>query len=48
MTIDDLGVPIITARAADGTFVAMVNAYRHRGARVVEAERGEARSDSHC
>lgn len=43
MTIDDLGVPIIATRSSDGTFVAMVNACRHRGARVVEAERGEAR-----
>lgn len=43
MTIDDLGVPIIAARAADGSFVAMVNACRHRGARVVDAPRGEAR-----
>lgn len=43
MTIDDLGVPILAARADDGTFVAMVNACRHRGARVVNEERGEAR-----
>jgi phenylpropionate dioxygenase-like ring-hydroxylating dioxygenase large terminal subunit len=43
MTIDDLSVPIIAVRAADGTFVAMVNACRHRGARVVDEERGEAR-----
>ncbi len=42
-TFDDLGVPIIAARAADGTFVAMVNACRHRGARVVNDERGVAR-----
>jgi len=42
-TFDDLGVPIIAARAADGTFVAMVNACRHRGARVVTDERGVAR-----
>jgi phenylpropionate dioxygenase-like ring-hydroxylating dioxygenase large terminal subunit len=43
MTIDDLGVPIIAARDADGSFVAMVNACRHRGARVVNDERGESR-----
>jgi phenylpropionate dioxygenase-like ring-hydroxylating dioxygenase large terminal subunit len=43
MTIDDFGVPIIAARAADGSFVAMVNACRHRGARLVNDERGEAR-----
>jgi phenylpropionate dioxygenase-like ring-hydroxylating dioxygenase large terminal subunit len=42
MTIDDLGVPIIAARADDGTFVAMINACRHRGARVVDAERGKS------
>ncbi len=43
LTFDDVGVPIIAARAADGTFVAMVNACRHRCARVVNEERGEAR-----
>lgn len=43
MTVDELGVPIIAARAADGSFVAMVNACRHRGARVVDDERGAAR-----
>lgn len=43
LTIDDLGVPIIAARDADGTFVAMVNACRHRGARVVDEGRGAAR-----
>jgi len=42
MTIDDLGVPIIAARADDGSFVAMVNACRHRGARVVNDERGSS------
>lgn len=43
MTINDFGVPIIASRDADGTFVAMVNACRHRGALVVEDERGTAR-----
>lgn len=43
MTNDDLGVPILAARDAGGTFVAMVNACRHRGARVVDAERGNTR-----
>jgi phenylpropionate dioxygenase-like ring-hydroxylating dioxygenase large terminal subunit len=43
ITIDDVGVPIIAARSADGSFVAMVNACRHRGARLVTDERGEAR-----
>lgn len=42
MTVDDFGVPIIAARAGDGSFVAMVNACRHRGARVLTDERGVA------
>lgn len=43
MTVDDFGMPIIAARTADGSFVAMVNACRHRGARLVDDVRGEAR-----
>ena len=43
MTINDFGVPIIASREADGTFTAMVNACRHRGALVVEEERGTSR-----
>lgn len=42
-TINDFGVPIIASRNEDGTFVAMVNACRHRGALVMEQERGTAR-----
>jgi phenylpropionate dioxygenase-like ring-hydroxylating dioxygenase large terminal subunit len=42
-TINDFGVPIIASRDADGTFTAMVNACRHRGALVVEEERGTTR-----
>jgi phenylpropionate dioxygenase-like ring-hydroxylating dioxygenase large terminal subunit len=43
MTINDFGVPIIASRDADGSFTAMVNACRHRGALVVEEERGTTR-----
>lgn len=43
LTMDDLGTPIIAARGSDGEFVAMVNACRHRGARVVTDERGSTR-----
>ena len=42
-TISDFGVPVIASREQDGAFVAMVNACRHRGALVVEEERGTAR-----
>ena len=42
-TVNDFGVPVIASREQDGTFVAMVNACRHRGALVVEEERGTAR-----
>lgn len=42
-TISDFGVPVIASREQDGTFVAIVNACRHRGALVVENERGTAR-----
>ena len=42
-TTSDFGVPVIASRQHDGTFVAMVNACRHRGALVVEEERGTAR-----
>jgi phenylpropionate dioxygenase-like ring-hydroxylating dioxygenase large terminal subunit len=40
MTISDFGVPIIACRDSNGTFTAMVNACRHRGAVVVEEEIG--------
>ena len=42
-TVNDLDVPIIAARDTDGTFVAMVNACRHRGAKVVDEPRGATR-----
>jgi phenylpropionate dioxygenase-like ring-hydroxylating dioxygenase large terminal subunit len=40
MTVDDFGTPIIAVRGEDGMFRAMVNACRHRGARVVSEARG--------
>ncbi len=42
-TIDDLGTPIIVSRGDDGRVRALVNACRHRGARVEHAERGTTR-----
>lgn len=42
-TTNDFGVPVIASRTDDGTFVAMVNACRHRGALVLDDERGSAR-----
>ena len=42
-TVSDFGIPIIASRTHDGTFVAMVNACRHRGTLVVDDERGSAR-----
>jgi len=42
-TLSDFGVPVIASRTHDGTFVAMVNACRHRGTLVVGEERGSAR-----
>jgi phenylpropionate dioxygenase-like ring-hydroxylating dioxygenase large terminal subunit len=43
LTVDDLATPILATRDADGTFVAMVNACRHRGARVETEQRGTTR-----
>ncbi|MEM9656391.1 MAG: Rieske (2Fe-2S) protein, partial [Actinomycetota bacterium] len=43
LTTDDLGLPVIATRAADGSFHAFVNACRHRGAVLVEEERGKTR-----
>ncbi len=43
ITTNDLGVPVVATRAADGSFHAFVNACRHRGARLIEEERGTAR-----
>lgn len=42
-TVNDFGVPIIASRTEDGSFVAMVNACRHRGALVLEEEHGTSR-----
>lgn len=43
LTTDDLGLPVLATRAADGSFHAFVNACRHRGAVLVDEERGTAR-----
>ena len=43
LTNDDLGIPILATRDADGVFRAFVNACRHRGAKVEFAERGTTR-----
>jgi phenylpropionate dioxygenase-like ring-hydroxylating dioxygenase large terminal subunit len=42
MTVDDLDVPMLLTRHADGTFHAFVNACRHRGATLECRERGAA------
>lgn len=42
-TLNDFGVPVIASRDQGGSFVAMVNACRHRGALVVDDERGNTR-----
>ena len=43
ITIDDFGVPVLATRDTDGTFKAMVNSCRHRGAVVETDERGSTR-----
>jgi len=43
LTMDDLGVPILATRDADGQFRAFVNSCRHRGAIVETEERGTKR-----
>ncbi len=43
ITTDDLGLPVIATRAADGSFHAFVNSCRHRGAQLVDEPRGTAR-----
>ncbi|HUW04149.1 MAG TPA: aromatic ring-hydroxylating dioxygenase subunit alpha [Acidimicrobiales bacterium] len=43
LTTDDLGFPLLATRAADGTFHAMVNSCRHRGAVLETGDRGSAR-----
>ena len=41
MTNNDLGIPVLATRDGDGQFHALVNACRHRGAILTEAERGK-------
>ncbi|MCH7580136.1 MAG: aromatic ring-hydroxylating dioxygenase subunit alpha [Chloroflexi bacterium] len=48
MTIDDLGVPILTTRDNEGRFRAFVNACRHRGAVVENRERGDDATSFSC
>jgi nitrite reductase/ring-hydroxylating ferredoxin subunit len=43
LRVDDLGVPILATRDADGHFRAMVNSCRHRGAIVQTERRGTTR-----
>lgn len=43
LTSNDLGVPILATRDADGVFKAFVNACRHRGVQVETEERGSKR-----
>jgi len=43
LTCDDLAVPVLATRDADGTFGAFVNACRHRGVRVETRGRGSSR-----
>ncbi|MEO1055896.1 MAG: aromatic ring-hydroxylating dioxygenase subunit alpha [Actinomycetota bacterium] len=43
ITTDDLGVPVVATRGADGSFHAFVNSCRHRGAVLVEEPRGTSR-----
>ena len=43
LTINDLGVPILATRDADGEFKAFVNSCRHRGAIVESESRGTKR-----
>ncbi len=43
LTNNDLGIPILAARANDGAFLAFVNSCRHRGAVVETEERGSKR-----
>ncbi len=48
MTIDDLGKPILATRDSEGTFHALVNSCRHRGALVETRERGEEAKSFSC
>lgn len=43
ITTEDLGLPVIATRAADGSFHAFINSCRHRGAVLIEEPRGTAR-----
>jgi phenylpropionate dioxygenase-like ring-hydroxylating dioxygenase large terminal subunit len=42
-TTDDFGTPVLATRDDEGTFRAFINACRHRGVRVANEARGEAR-----
>ena len=42
------GVPIVVVRGEDGRLAAFVNACRHRGARLVEGDRGNGRRNFVC
>ena len=44
LTFDDLGVPILATRDANGEFHCFVNACRHRGARVANERRGKRKN----
>ena len=43
LTVDDLATPILAVRGTDGVFRAFVNACRHRGVVLEEADRGSTR-----
>lgn len=43
LTTDDLGLPVVATRSADGVFHAFINSCRHRGAVLIEEPRGTAR-----
>lgn len=40
LTVDDFGTPVLATRDKNGEFRAFLNACRHRGVRVAQAERG--------
>ncbi len=44
LTVDDFGVPVLATRAEDGRFRAFLNACRHRGTRLTDDCRGDAKN----